>query len=161
MDLDIDIQVAWEGACNHKNSNNLPTPTDFNRWVSAALRGEREAAELSIRIVGAPESREFNHRYRGQDKPTNILSFPAELPAGVNVPLLGDLVVCAPIVFQEASAQNKTPAAHWAHMVVHGTLHLLGYDHIDDTDAETMERLETEILTGLNYPAPYTEILLQ
>src|SRR5690606_24067449 len=93
--------------------------------------------------------------YRHQDKPTNVLSFPADIPAELNLPLLGDLVICAPVVEREAMEQRKTLEAHWAHMVVHGTLHLVGYDHITEPEAEEMESLETKILTGMGFPPPY------
>ena len=146
----VDLQVALDG-------DKLPDADSLQRWVAAALRDERAEAELSVRIVDAPESRELNHRYRQQDKPTNVLSFPSDLPPELEIPLLGDLVVCAPVVAAEAREQGKTLEAHWAHMIVHGTLHLLGYDHIDDSDADVMESLETDILTQLGYPAPYQD----
>jgi len=147
----IDLQVACE-------SEDVPDPDSIQRWITAALRDERAAAEISVRIVDSAECRELNHRYRDKDKPTNVLSFPADLPPELELPLLGDLVICAPVVVQEAREQHKTPDAHWAHMLVHGTLHLLGYDHIEDREAERMEALETEIITQLGYPPPYTPI---
>lgn len=147
-DVYLDVQRA-------SRCTNLPPDEQIGRWVSAALEGHRDEAELSIRITDSEESQRLNHRYRGKDKPTNVLSFPADLPPGVPLPLLGDLVICAPVVAAEAEAQHKSLPAHWAHMVVHGTLHLLGYDHIEDHDAEIMEALEVRILAELGYPDPY------
>ncbi len=144
----VDLQLAFEG-------DDLPDPDSIQCWIAAALRDEREQAEVSVRLVDQEESRELNRRYRGRDNPTNVLSFPADLPPELGLPLLGDLVICAPVVKREAGEQNKSEEAHWAHMLVHGTLHLLGYDHIDDTEAEVMETLETRILTDLGYPPPY------
>ena len=144
----IDIQVASE-------SKDLPPEEDFRRWVEAALPQPKADSELTIRIVDNEESQALNRDYREKDKPTNVLSFPSELPEEVDIPLLGDLVICAPVVTTEASEQNKSLNSHWAHMVIHGTLHLLGYDHIEDNEAEEMESLETEILQKLGYPAPY------
>lgn len=112
-------------------------------------------AELSVRIVDEDESQALNLQYRGKDKPTNVLSFPCELPDGVELPLLGDLVICAQVVAKEALEQGKVLHAHWAHMVVHGTLHLLGYDHIEDGEAEEMEAIEIQVLLELGYPNPY------
>ena len=132
----------------------LPADADFTRWVRAALRG-RGATELVIRIVDAAEGRRLNRRWRGKDHATNVLSFPAGLPVGVAPSLLGDLVICAPAVAREAVRQGKTPGAHWAHLTVHGTLHLLGYDHATAAQAAVMEPLETAILGTLGFPDPY------
>jgi probable rRNA maturation factor len=125
--------------------------------VAAALRGakRRRPAEVAIRIVGIDEGRALNRDYRHKDYPTNVLSFPAELPPGVDLPLIGDLAICAPVVEREAAEQHKRPRDHWAHLTVHGTLHLLGYDHLVDTEAEAMEALETRILAGLGIADPY------
>jgi probable rRNA maturation factor len=135
----------------------LPAPASFRRWVGAALRGarRRKPAELAIRLVDAAEGRELNRQYRGKDYATNVLSFPAELPPGVDLPLLGDLAICAPVVLHEAADQGKPPAHHWAHLTIHGVLHLLGHDHVAEADAERMEALETRILAGLGIPDPY------
>jgi probable rRNA maturation factor len=133
----------------------VPAADELARWAEAALRGRQQDAELSIRIVGEAEGAELNDTYRHKSGPTNVLSFPAELPPGVPVAALGDLVICAPVVAREAAVQGKAPAAHWAHMVVHGCLHLLGYDHEDDGQAAEMEPLETAILADLGYPDPY------
>jgi probable rRNA maturation factor len=127
----------------------------IEKWVAKAIGDRLDAAELSIRISSSAEIAELNKTYRGKNKPTNVLSFPADLPEELAIPLLGDLVICAPVVEDEARQQNKTLEAHWAHMIIHGTLHLLGYDHINDDEAEQMESLETEILASLGYPDPY------
>ncbi len=150
MPHDIDLQVA-------SDCDSLPDPQKFERWIAAAIRDERENAEVSVRIVDRHESRELNHRYRDKDKATNVLSFPSDLPTELNLPLLGDLAVCAPIVEDEARDQGKTLEAHWAHMTIHGTLHLLGHDHMTDEEATQMEALETQIMLSLDFPAPYEE----
>jgi probable rRNA maturation factor len=131
----------------------VPHARSFARWANAAfadsgVRRARDPAELTIRVVGAAESRKLNRTWRGKDKPTNVLSFAAEHE-------FGDLAICAPVVAREAREQGKTPAAHWAHMVVHGVLHLLGYDHENDRDAAQMEAREVKILAQLGMPNPY------
>ncbi len=152
MELTLDIQVAG-------SFDALPSQENMEGWVMATLNSQREEAELSVRIVGLEESQQLNAQYRGMDKPTNVLSFSADLPAELNLPLLGDLVICAPIVAREAEEQNKSLEAHWAHMIIHGLLHLLGHDHIADNEAEIMEQLETDILIRLGFNAPYTDSL--
>lgn len=134
---------------------NIPAEHSFTTWVAAALPPHKSDAELTIRVVSTAESEALNSQYRDQPKPTNVLSFPCDLPEEVDIPLLGDLVICAAVVEAEAVAQNKALEAHWAHMVIHGTLHLLGYDHIHDEQAEQMEALETQLLITLGFPAPY------
>lgn len=135
----------------------IPAPASFRRWVAAALQGarRRKPAEIAIRIVDVAEGQALNRQYRGKDYATNVLSFPAELPPGVNLPLIGDLAICAPVVAREAAEQGKRPRDHWAHLTIHGTLHLLGYDHLEDAEATTMEALETRILAGLGIADPY------
>ena len=135
----------------------IPAAASFRRWVDAALRGakRRKATELSIRIVDTAEGRALNRDYRGKDYATNVLSFEAELPSGVKLPLIGDLAICAPVVAREAAEQGKRERDHWAHLTVHGVLHLLGYDHIEDADAEVMEALETRVLADLGIADPY------
>ncbi len=150
LDLALDLQYAVK-------PDNLPTQAQFETWVRVALGDTMDEAELTIRIVDASESQQLNHDYRGKDKPTNVLSFPFEAPPGIELPLLGDLVICASVVENEALEQQKALEAHWAHMVVHGCLHLLGYDHIEDAEAEEMESLETTLITGLGFPDPYKE----
>lgn len=146
--MDVSIAYATE-------RRGVPSAASFRRWVAAALEGRSRDAELSIRIVGEDEGRELNRQYRGRDYATNVLSFPAELPDGVEVPLLGDLAICAPVVAREAAEQGKRPGDHYAHMTVHGVLHLLGHDHEDEADALAMEALERRILAGLGVPDPY------
>ena len=135
----------------------LPAAVSFRKWVAAALKGRIREADLAIRIVGTKEGRALNRHYRGRDYATNVLSFPAELPEGVKLPLLGDIVLCAPVVAREAREQKKALAAHWAHLTVHGALHLLGWNHEDTREAECMEQLEREILAELGIGDPYAE----
>lgn len=149
MSIELDLQLAVE------DENGLPSEANFATWLEAAITPFQEQAEVTIRIVDSEESHQLNMDYRGKDKPTNVLSFPFEAPPGMELDLLGDLVICRQVVEQEASEQNKPLLAHWAHMVVHGSLHLLGYDHIEDDEAEEMESLETEIMQGMGYEDPY------
>ena len=139
----------------------LPSAVSFRRWTAAALAGRIREADLAIRVVGAKEGRALNRHYRGRDYATNVLSFPAELPEslpeGVRLPLLGDLVLCAPVVAREAREQGKPLNSHYAHLTVHGVLHLLGWDHGDAREAECMEQLEREILAGLGVDDPYRD----
>ena len=139
----------------------IPAATSFRRWVAAALAGRIREADLAIRIVDEKEGRTHNHHYRGKDYATNVLSFPAELPEGlpkgVKLPLLGDLVLCSPVIAREAREQGKPLRAHYAHLTVHGALHLLGWDHEDAREAEAMEQLERQILAGIGLPDPYRE----
>jgi probable rRNA maturation factor len=147
----IDVEV------NSSNAN-IPSIDNIERWITAALQSdELSDAEVSVYVVDLPESQALNFQYRQKNQPTNVLSFPADIPDEVGIPLLGDLVVCAPLVAQEAEEQGKSLEAHWAHMLVHGTLHLLGYDHLEDDEAEVMEALETRLLLQLDFAAPYTE----
>ncbi len=139
------------------DAEELPDDTQLRAWVEAVLAPANEPLELVIRLVDEAESRELNRTYRGKDSPTNVLSFPFEAPAEVPLPLLGDLVICAPVVAREAHEQGKTLEAHWAHMVIHGLLHLLGYDHQTDEEAQVMETRERELLRRLNFPDPYPE----
>jgi probable rRNA maturation factor len=134
-----------------------PKPAAFRKWAKAALKNQIESAEVSIRIVDANEMRDLNNTYRKKDKPTNVLSFPFTMPDGVelDVPILGDIAICEDVVIEEAKAQNINLESHWAHMVVHGIYHLLGYDHIQDKDAKVMEALEVETLVGLGFEDPY------
>lgn len=152
------VVISVANACD--SGEEVPDPGRLRRWLRAVLRHQgRQDAEIGVRIVGEAEGRELNTRYRLRDpklaKATNVLSFPADLPEWVDAALLGDLVICAPVVAREAAEQGKAPEAHWAHLVVHGTLHLLGYDHEDDAQAARMEALETEILDALDFPPPY------
>jgi probable rRNA maturation factor len=133
----------------------LPASASFRRWVAAALEGRILRADLAIRLVDEREGRALNQHYRGKPNATNVLSFPAELPKGVKLPLLGDIVLCAPVIAREAREQRKPLTAHYAHLTVHGVLHLLGFDHDLERDAEVMESFEREILAGLGLPDPY------
>ena len=135
----------------------IPAASSFRTWVAAALHGRIREADLAIRLVDEDEGRALNRHYRGKDYATNVLSFPAELPEGVKLPLLGDLVICGPVVAREAAEQGKAVRDHYAHLTVHGTLHLLGWDHEDEVEAEAMEQLEREILAGLGIQDPYGE----
>ena len=150
--LDVTVSYALPRA-------GLPAANSFRKWVAAALEGRIREADLAIRLVDAREGRSLNRHYRGKDYATNVLSFPAELPEGlpegVRLPLLGDVVLCAPVVAREAREQRKPLAAHYAHLTVHGVLHLLGWNHEDETEAECMEGLEREILASLGIEDPY------
>ncbi|OHC28806.1 MAG: rRNA maturation RNase YbeY [Pseudomonadales bacterium RIFCSPLOWO2_12_59_9] len=148
--IELDLQIASEGAA--------PSLEQLQLWCSKGLSPRSADSELTIRMVDEPEGRELNHTWRGKDYATNVLSFPADIPDGLlDIPLLGDLVICVPVVEREAAEQGKDLAAHWAHLVIHGCLHLLGYDHIDDDEALEMEDLERKLLAELGYPDPYTE----
>ncbi len=149
MAIYLDLQLATE------NTDGLPTEAQFQHWLEKAILPFQSNAEVTIRLVDDAESHELNLEYRGKDKSTNVLSFPFEAPQGIELDLLGDLVICRQVVEKEAKEQNKPLVAHWAHMVVHGSLHLLGYDHIEDDEAEEMESLETEIMTDMDYADPY------
>lgn len=146
----LDVQTVFASA-------GQPEQQHIQHWVDAALDGIDRDTEIVIRIVDEQESASLNGQYRHKHGPTNILSFPFEMPAieGLELNLLGDLVVCAPVLEKEAREQNKSLADHWAHIIVHGVLHLLGYDHIDETEAEIMESKETAILQTLNITNPY------
>ena len=145
----IDLQIACE------QETGLPTVEQIEQWATAAVQPQSDEVEMTVRIVDEAESHELNLNYRGKDRPTNVLSFPFECPDEVELPLLGDLVICRQVVEREAQEQDKPLMAHWAHMVVHGSLHLLGYDHIEDDEAEEMESLETQIMTGQGFADPY------
>lgn len=152
MTYQIDIE-------SNSQSSLLPGDALIEQWITTTLLQQAlKNAEVSVYIVDEQESQELNNQYRGKNKPTNVLSFPADIPEELGVPLLGDLVVCAPVVEREAKEQGKSLEAHWAHMLVHGTLHLLGHDHIEDKEADAMEALETAIIVSLNFPAPYQDI---
>ena len=153
MGLQLDLQLAV--------NTSVPSEQQFTGWVRAALAGRRDDAELTIRVVDAEEMTQLNSEYRHKDKVTNVLSFPFEMPEGIEdeeaVNLLGDIIICAEVVEKEAQEQGKSSEAHWAHMVTHGTLHLLGYDHIEAAEADEMEALEAQILGAQGYANPYAE----
>jgi probable rRNA maturation factor len=147
----IEIQAVFD-------SPGQPDQQQIQLWVDAALDDYDPDTEIVVRIVGEQESAELNEQYRHKSGPTNILSFPVDVPEGIELDLLGDLVICAPVVEKEALEQGKLLAHHWAHIIVHGVLHLLGYDHIDDDEAELMENKEIAILNKLHINNPYTEV---
>ena len=148
MTIILDIQSA-------STSEDAPDEQSIKRWVGAVIDSNQGDTELSVRIVDEPEGKLLNETYRGASGATNVLSFPFENQTPEALPLIGDIVVCAPIVQREAKQQNKDLNAHWAHMIIHGVLHLLGYDHQDDAEAAIMEALETEIMQKLGFPPPY------
>lgn len=153
------LALTIQRAIGKTNRDNAPPSGDLRRWAQAALQGGD--AEVTVRLVGAAEGRELNRDFRGKDYATNVLTFVygegESMPAGIDVPLAGDLVLCVPVVVREAAEQGKPVAAHFAHLIVHGMLHLQGYDHEDSDEAEEMEALETRILAELGYPDPYAE----
>ena len=148
--IELDLQAASEGQA--------PSLEQLQQWCALALRQRSADSELTIRLVDEAEGRELNNTWRHKDYATNVLSFPADVPEGLlDIPLLGDLVICVPVVEREAIEQGKSLEAHWAHLVIHGCLHLLGYDHIDDDEAEEMESLEQNLLAELGHPDPYAD----
>ena len=162
MAVIVDLQIADDG-------DDQPPPSSIEHWVATAIecaqqhdnqhaRSDDADFELTVRIVEPAEITELNHLYRHKNTATNVLSFPAELPDHIELPLLGDLIICVDVVRQEAIEQHKSLLDHWAHMLVHGTLHLLGYDHIEDDEAEVMEALEITVLAKLGVANPYLEI---
>jgi probable rRNA maturation factor len=152
----LELSLSREAALGR-----LPSQDDFQAWAEAALHDQPGLFTLSLRLVGATESRKLNHRYRGKNRPTNVLSFsagvPPELAGGLGFTPLGDLALCAPVVVREAKEQGKLPAHHWAHLTIHGVLHLLGFDHEEPVQAALMEQREREILAGLGIADPYRE----
>lgn len=132
-----------------------PNPALLQQWCQKTLDDLKTQGEITIRIIDALEMAQFNQQYRHKQGATNVLSFPATLPPDIDYPLLGDILICADVVNQEAQEQQKSQHAHWAHMVVHGTLHLLGFDHQLEDDAQVMETHEVEILRQLGYTNPY------
>ncbi|MCG7529824.1 rRNA maturation RNase YbeY [Psychrobium sp. MM17-31] len=151
--IDLDLQIA----CDEQN---LPSEEQFITWLTAALKDRKPNAEVTIRLVDEDESQALNFEYRGKDKPTNVLSFEFDAPPMVELNLLGDLVICKSIIEKEAVEQEKALFDHWAHMVVHGSLHLLGMDHIEPDQALEMESLEKKILATLAIDDPYRDDIL-
>ena len=151
MHLELDLQIACEAPA-------LPEAEQLRSWAAAALAGRRQTAELTIRVVDETEGADLNLRFRGRPGPTNVLSFPFDPPPGLPPQdYIGDLILCAPVVVREAAEQGKPEQAHWAHLVIHGVLHLMGYDHHTETEAEAMEAIETSLLGGLGFPSPYED----
>jgi len=146
----IDIQYIYK-------ADNLPDEQQIQRWIDSALQDYLTDTEIVVRIVDEQESAELNQQYRHKSGPTNILSFPIDLPEGIELYLLGDLVICAPVLEKEAVEQQKGLSDHWAHIIIHGVLHLLGYDHIEDDEAELMENKEITILKTLTIANPYEQ----
>ncbi len=151
--ITLDIQIA----CDNKQ---LPSPEQLQLWAETALLPYNKNFELTIRLVEVSESQQLNHQYRSQDKPTNVLSFPFEVPEGIDLDLLGDLVICVDVVELEAKDQNKQLYGHWAHMIIHGCLHLLGYDHISEDEALEMESIEIDLMATLGYSNPYIDSVI-
>ncbi|MCK5262281.1 MAG: rRNA maturation RNase YbeY [Gammaproteobacteria bacterium] len=147
VDIELSISEGVEEAA-------LPSEEKLQHWAQSSYLGNEEVI-ASLQIVGSDEMQDLNKNYRGKDKPTNVLSFPMELPDEVDINILGDLALCDEVIESEAKQQGKSLEAHWAHMVVHGMLHLQGYDHIEDNEAETMEAKEIEIMKELGFENPY------
>ena len=154
--MPVEIDVQYDEALADQ-SEEPPSTSDFQHWAELALVDDR-TAQVSIRIVNEDESQSLNRNYRGKDRPTNVLSFPMDVPEELNIPMLGDLVICAPVVEREAREQHKSPTEHWAHMVIHGMLHLQGYDHVSDEQALEMESLEIKLLHQLGFANPYESL---
>lgn len=150
MTIELELQIA-------STTSAIPSKNQFEQWVTTTLVNYPHDTELTIRIVDEAESAQLNNAYRHKQGPTNVLSFPFSAPEGIDLPLLGDIVICAPLIKKEAKEQAKSELAHWAHIVIHGTLHLLGYDHIEKQAAEEMESIEIEILQKLEFPNPYKD----
>ncbi len=158
MTLTVEVSISDELASDagELSDDDVPEPELLQSWAEAAYLGETPAV-ASLLVTTADEIQSLNKQYRNKDKPTNVLSFPMESPAEIDVSLLGDIVLCAPVIKQEAEQQSRSEVSHWAHMVVHGMLHLQGYDHIENHDAEQMEQLEIEILSQLGFDNPYED----
>jgi probable rRNA maturation factor len=144
----VDVQYAL-------TAEGIPEEDAIRQWVLLALPEQKKDSELTVRVVDEAEMTALNRQFRGKDGATNVLSFPFEAVGGVASGLLGDVVICAPVVASEAIAQDKPLHAHWAHMVIHGVLHLLGYDHHGEEDAQEMEAREAQLLASLGYANPY------
>ncbi|WP_338517028.1 rRNA maturation RNase YbeY [Alteromonas gracilis] len=154
MSAIVDYQQAFEGEQDIADA--IPLPAEVEAWANAVLSHEGISdQEVTVRFTNEDESQSLNSEYRGKDKPTNVLSFPFEAPPGIEMNLLGDLVICAPVISREAKEQGKQVRDHYAHMTVHGVLHLLGYDHMEDAEAQEMESKEIAILAQLGIDNPY------
>ncbi len=153
MTIELELQIATE-------VKTLPHPAQFREWISVTLSQLLETAEITIRLVDREESAQLNQQFRFKEGPTNVLSFPYEPIPGIVSRCIGDVVICAPLVEEESNEYNIPLLAYWAHMVVHGTLHLMGYDHEEENEAREMKALETQIIMSLGFPPPYGEMLL-
>jgi probable rRNA maturation factor len=157
MPVDIEMSVSES---LESEEEDIPDAALLQQWAEHACLSDDQLV-TSVRIVGNDEMRELNNTWRGSNQPTNVLSFPMQSPDDVDLKILGDLVLCAPVIKAEARQQHKPVLAHWAHMVVHGMLHLQGYDHVDDKQADEMEALEIRILEQLGLDNPYLESAYQ
>lgn len=146
--MKINLQIITQ-------EKNIPSESLFKSWVKAALQGKKQKMEVTIRLVDEPEITELNKKYRHKKSPTNVLAFSFQAPPGIKIPILGDIVICAPVANKEAIEQKKSSQAHWAHLTIHGVLHLLGYKHSTQKDTQKMEALEIRILKKLGFPNPY------
>ena len=144
--INVEIQRVLKGF-------DIPDDEQFRKWAAAVDASSKQ--EVSIRIVDEAEITELNRMYRKKSQATNVLAFPAEIPVEAGLPFIGDIVICAPIVAKQAAEQGKSLLSHWAHMTLHGILHLQGYDHIDDADAKIMENIEVQLMSKLGFPNPY------
>ena len=153
--MTVEVEISVSDSVQH--DYDLPDPALLTRWAQAAYLNSIPAV-VSLLLTDADEVKQLNKKYRDKDKPTNVLSFPMQLPVEADVLLLGDIVLCVQVIKQEAEQQARPELSHWAHMVVHGMLHLQGYDHINNDEAEEMERLEISILDKLGFNNPYIEL---
>ena len=162
MTLTVDVSISEElvSDTGELSDDDVPEPELLQSWAAAAYLGETPAV-ASLLVTTAEEVRSLNKQYRDKDKATNVLSFPMQSPEEIDVRLLGDIVLCAPVIKQEAEQQSRSEASHWAHMVVHGMLHLQGYDHIDNDDAQQMEQVEIDILSQLGFSNPYEDAIVK
>lgn len=154
LTTEVTISDSLISEISESGDDDVPESGLLKTWAAAAYLHKKPAV-ASLLVTTSDEIQQLNKRYRDKDKATNVLSFPMQSPEEVDVCLLGDIVLCAAVIKHEAAQQAKTSASHWAHMVVHGMLHLQGYDHIDNDDAEEMERLEIDIMKQLGFPSPY------
>ena len=153
--MPVSIEMSVSDSLESEDED-IPDTATVQHWAERACPCEEQVV-VSVQVVGNAEMQELNHRWRGKDRPTNVLSFPMQSPDEVDLKILGDLALCANVINAEASQQYKPAEAHWAHMVVHGMLHLQGYDHIDEDEADEMEALEVRILDQLGFDNPYLE----
>lgn len=165
MSVNVDLDLQFGEQLSAQDIARIPASSEFETWIRQTLTQvaaehfshHKQAQQLTVRVVDEAEIATLNETYRHKSGTTNVLSFPFEAPPGVDLPLLGDIIICAAVVEREAQQQRKSLREHWAHMLVHGTLHLLGYDHMMDEEAGIMESLEISILSHLGFPNPYVE----